>query len=260
MVQTEKRAILIVSFGTSVQETRRKTIDAFETLVKQTYPEWEVRRAFTSEMIINLLKKRDGIAVDTIQEALDRLKADGYTHLLVQPTHIINGIETTRMMHLLHRNRDSFLSMQIGAPLLSSPEDMKAVIAAIMADHAALPEDTGILCLGHGTEHHSNFAYPAFEYTARQMGYTRLFIGTVEGYPDIDTVLSHIENSGCRTIILLPLLFVAGDHARNDMAGDDPDSWKSRLEASGIQTICILKGLGEYPAVQSLFLEHMEHA
>lgn len=260
MIQKEKQAILIVSFGTSVEETRRKTIDAFEMLVRRTYPDWEVRRAFTSEIIINILKKRDKIFVDTIQEALDRLKGDGFSHILVQPTHIINGIENTRMMHLLHRNKQKFQSMRIGAPLLTSAEDMKSVITGIMEDYPNLPDTTGVLCLGHGTDHYSNFTYPAFEYTARQLGYSRLFIGTVEGYPDIDTVLSHIRQSGCKKIILLPLLFVAGDHARNDMAGDGPDSWKSRLHANGVETECVLKGLGEYPAIQQLFLSHMRAA
>ena len=141
-----------------------------------------------------------------------------------------------------------------------SKEDMEEVIAGIMEDYRALPSDTGVLCLGHGTDHYSNFTYPAFEYTARRMGYSRLFIGTVEGYPDIETVISHVLQSGCKKMILLPLLFVAGDHARNDMAGEEPDSWKSRLNASGIQTTCVLKGLGEYPAIQHLFLKHMERA
>ena len=179
---------------------------------------------------------------------------------MIQPTHIINGVENNRMLHLLRRNRDSFVSMRIGTPLLTSPEDMEEVIAGIMEDYRALPSDTGVLCLGHGTDHYSNFTYPAFEYTARRMGYSRLFIGTVEGYPDIETVISHVLQSGCKKMILLPLLFVAGDHARNDMAGEEPDSWKSRLNASGIQTTCVLKGLGEYPAIQHLFLKHMERA
>lgn len=260
MIQKEKKGILIVSFGTSIEETRKKTIDTFEAIVKKAYPDWEVRRAFTSEMIIKILKKRDGICIDTIQEALDRFREEGFTHLLIQPTHIINGVENNRMLHLLRRNRDSFVSMRIGAPLLTSPEDMEEVIAGIMEDYRALPSDTGVLCLGHGTDHYSNFTYPAFEYTARRMGYSRLFIGTVEGYPDIETVISHVLQSGCKKMILLPLLFVAGDHARNDMAGEEPDSWKSRLNASGIQTTCVLKGLGEYPAIQHLFLKHMERA
>ncbi len=260
MESKERKAILLVSFGTSVAETRKHTIDAFAALVQRTYPHLEIRQAYTSEVILGILKKRDGIFIDTISEALERLKKDGFTNIIIQPTHIINGIENTRMLHLIHRFKNDFAKIQVGVPLLTTQEDMRQVILAIMADYPLLAADTGVLLLGHGTDHHSNFTYPALEYTARQMGYPHLFIGTIEGYPDVDTVISNILSSTCRTIILLPLLFVAGEHAKNDMAGDSPDSWKSRLVSAGLTVRCVLKGLGEYPAIQDLFLRHLMEA
>lgn len=260
MVSTNKRAILIISFGTSVKEARQKTIDVFERLVKNTYPHWEVRHAFTSEIIINRLKKEQGIVVDTIEESLNRLKYEGFTHILVQPTHIINGLEHARMLAILQLYQKDFVSIQTGAPLLTSIHDLQVVISGIMENNKETPKDTGFLFLGHGTDSASNTVYSKLENMARQMGYLHLFTGTIKIDSDMDTVLGQISQIGYKKMILQPLLFLSGYHVRNEIAGNAPSSWKSRLNSFGIETTCILKGLGEYTFIQQLLLSHMASA
>lgn len=260
MTPPKKQAILIISFGTSIKEAKEKSLDSFEKRIRQTYPLWEVRHAFTSKVIIYRLKMQDGIAIDTIEEALNRLKSEGFTHILIQPTYIINGIEHHHMQKMLLLYQKNFVSMKIGTPLLSSSCDLKTVISGLMENYPDLPEDVGVLFLGHGTSCSSNTIYSKFEDIARQMGYSKLYTGTIKMSSDMDSVLLQIRQSGCKKILLHPLLFLAGYHTRNEIAGSAPSSWKSRLNVCGIETVCICKGLGEYPCIQQLFLKHMASA
>lgn len=251
----KKRAILVVSFGTSHRETSKKTIEAIEEQISETYPDWQVHRAFTSGMIINKLKKRDGISIDNVPEAMERLAQDGFQEVFVQPTHIINGDEYDKLVAQALSHENQFQKVRIGKPLLSSSEDYEAVCRGIIEVEGQTKE--ALVLMGHGTGHFADAAYAALDYRFKALGYEHVFVGTVEGYPDLETVKAMVERYKPEKVCLLPLMVVAGDHAVNDMAGEEADSWKSVFEAAGYEVRCILKGLGEFASIRQIYLEHI---
>ncbi|HJA67584.1 sirohydrochlorin cobaltochelatase [Lachnoclostridium sp. An169] len=254
----EKKAVLIVSFGTSHLDTMEKTIGKIEEDVSEAFPDRKVYRAFTSGMIIRKLKRTENMQIDTVKEALERMEADGITDVAVQPTHIINGIENDRMMEEIMSAMGKFHRIRVGKPLLSSVDDYKKAIHALMAE-TVLREGEVLVLMGHGTEHHANAAYPMLEYTFHALGYTQVLVGTVESFPELKNVMTKLEISGKKKVLLMPFMLVAGDHAKNDMAGEE-DSWKSELEAAGYEVRAMLKGLGEFEGIRRIFLEHIREA
>lgn len=254
----EKKGILVVSFGTSHLDTMAKTIQVMEEQIAEEFSEYTVYRAFTSQMILNKLKKTEHKTYDNVRQALERMKQDQITKVLVQPTHIINGIENEKMLEELKQAESSFEKILVGKPLLSEPDDYKKTIHAVMED-VELEEGECLILMGHGTEHHSNSAYPALEYTLQALGYDRIHVATVEGFPELKDVMHRIQERADRKVALLPFMFVAGDHAKKDMAGEE-DSWKSELEAAGYEVRPIIKGLGELPGIRQIFIEHLEEA
>ncbi|MCC2864989.1 MAG: sirohydrochlorin cobaltochelatase [Clostridiales Family XIII bacterium] len=257
---TKKEAILAVSFGTSHQETRKKTIEAIEHRFREEFPGHEVRRAFTSGMIMNVLKKRDQIHVDNVSEALERLKKDRFDRVVVQPTHVINGEEYEKMTAQVQPWIDRFASIVVGRPLLTESDDYQAVCSAVLKQFPKLKEEEALVLMGHGTEHSADAAYAAMAYRFRAMGHNNVFVGTVEGYPALENLLPLVKEYGPKKVILLPLMVVAGDHARSDMAGEDEASWKSIFEKEGYEVMCILKGLGEFAEIQDIYVEHARQA
>lgn len=253
-----KKAILTVSFGTSHLDTLDRTIGAVEREIEERFPDSVVYRAFTSGMIIRKLKRTQNMEIDTVKEALERMAEDGIEQIVVQPTHIINGIENERMMEDLMEDMRKFQSIRVGKPLLSSVDDYKKAIHAVMAE-TPLEEDEVLILMGHGTEHHANAAYPTLEYTFHALGYSNVLVGTVESFPELKNVMDKLEISGAKKVVLMPFMLVAGDHAKNDMA-DGEDSWKSRLEDEGYEVRVIMKGLGELEGIRRIFLEHIETA
>ena len=256
----DKRALLVVSFGTSHAETREKTIGAIERDIAAAYPDCEVRRAFTSGMILKVLENRDGIVIDNVAEAMSRLADDGFREVLVQPTHVIPGDEYDDMAADVMRQAGRFEKITIGTPLLYQTEDYRKVIRAVMEQFPDLSDREALVLMGHGTGHPINAAYPALDYQVKEMGYKNVFVGTVEGYPDLETVLRQVEAYRPEKVILLPLMVVAGDHAINDMAGEDEDSWKSVFEKAGFEVSCVIKGLGELQPIRDIYLEHIDQA
>lgn len=256
-MKDNKKAILVVSFGTSHQDTRDKTIGAIEADIQKTWPEYEVRRAFTSGMILKVLLKRDGIKIDTVQEALDRLAEDGFTEIFVQPTHVINGDEYEKMLGDISCKEGKFEQLKIGAPLLTQTEDYQKVVQEIIREVPPLEKNEALVLMGHGTEHHVNAVYAAMDYHFKVMGHPNVFVGTVEAFPDVEVVLNQVNEYKPEKVILLPLMVVAGDHACNDMAGEEEDSWKSIFEAAGYQVDCILRGLGELKGIRDIYLQHL---
>ena len=259
-MRKEKKALLVVSFGTSHAETREKTIGAIEKNIAAANPEYEIRRAFTSGMILKVLKNRDGLVIDNVAEAMDRLAGEGFREVLIQPTHVIPGDEYDDMVKDVMRFADQFGKISIGKPLLFSIQDQIKVICAIMEQFPELSERDALVLMGHGTEHPVNAVYAALDQQFKDMGYHNVFVGTVEAYPDIETVERQVKAFHPNQIHLLPLMVVAGDHAINDMAGDGEDSWKSIFEKAGYQVDCILKGLGEYQQIRDIYLEHTSQA
>lgn len=251
-----EKGILVVSFGTSHLDTMKKTISVIEQEISERFQEYRVYRAFTSGMIIRKLKRTENLAVDTVQEALNRMKEDGIEDVIVQPTHIINGVEYDRMMKELMENMFLFRRIRVGKPLLSSVDDYKKSIHAVMAE-TQLEDDEVLVLMGHGTDHHANSAYPTLEYTFHALGYNQVLVGTVESFPELKNVMEKLEISGKKKVVLMPFMLVAGDHAKNDMAGEE-DSWKSELEDAGYEVRVIMKGLGEFEGIRKIFTEHLE--
>lgn len=257
-VNTEtKKAILAVSFGTSHEDTRKVTIDAIEDSMRQAFPEYPVYRAWTSKMIIRKLKNRDNIIVPTVKEAMEQMAADGITDVLVQPTHVINGIENDRMKEDALSFRDSFHSISFGDPLLTTEDDSHKVIAAIAREFSHITKDQALVFMGHGTTHFANSIYAALDYTFKDKGYHNFFLGTVEAYPSMESLKKMVKAYRPKKVVLAPFMIVAGDHAKNDMAGDDPESWYSQFKDEGYEVKTVLKGLGEYEGIRSLFIDHI---
>ncbi len=253
-----KQAILVVSFGTSYRDTLEKTILAAEAAIAREFPGWEVRRAFTSGMIIRKLKERDGISIDNVTEGLNRLYQEEFTRVVVQPTHVMHGREYEKLIRMVNPWRDR-MKIAVGMPLLHCVADYEAVAEAMLGWLPAPTEEEALILMGHGTEHFANSCYAQMEYILRAKN-DRVYVGTVEGYPELSDLLPQLKKRPeLRRITLAPFMLVAGDHARNDMAGNG-DSWKARLEAQGYRVNCILRGLGECPAILSLFAGHCRDA
>ena len=260
MNQAEKKAILVVSFGTSYHATREVTIDAIEQEIAGAYPDYRIYRAWTSKMIIAKLKKRDQIHIPTVREAMEQMAADGITDVVIQPTHVINGIENDLMKEDALSCRDRFHSIRFGTPLLTSEEDNRAIIQAVCEEFSDLAGDEVLVLMGHGTTHYANSIYAALDYTFKDYGHKNIFLGTVEAYPSMQSLLRMIREYSPRRVVLAPFMIVAGDHARNDMAGDDPQSWLCQFREVGFKVKPVLKGLGEYPLVRRMFVDHVADA
>lgn len=256
----EKQALLAVSFGTSYPETLEKTIQAIETDLGAAFPERTLRRAFTSGMILKVWRDRDGIEMDDVPQALTRLEEEGCTDVILQPTHIMNGEEFDKLT-VQAAPFAGRMKLAVGDPLLTRTEDYKAVAAALTAALEPPAEDEALVFMGHGTDHHANSAYTQMEYVFHDLGWKRVFFGTVEGYPELEEAFRRLaEQPQIKRVRLQPFMVVAGDHAIHDMAGPEPDSWKCRLEKAGYTVTCVLKGLGEYPGIRAVFAEHARRA
>ena len=257
-----KKAILVVSFGTSYKETREKTVGAIETAIGAAYPGWEVRRAFTSGFIIKKILREEGIVIDTVEEALRRMLADGVTEVVVQPTHMMNGGEYEKLVAQCHALEDQFERFYIGAPLLTAPEDYDALAAVVTEATVAYDDGKTAICLmGHGTTAESNMVYGELQATLRWNGFANYYIGTVEAEPSLEDLLAAVRSyPAYQRVVLLPLMVVAGDHAINDMAGEGADSWKNTFAAAGYDVHCILEGLGENADVQLMYVRHAGEA
>ena len=235
---TEKKAILVVSFGTSFAKTRVKTIYRMEADFAEAFPDYKVYRAWTSKKIIAKLLRRDGIRIPTVKEAVAQMIADGVTHVIVQPTHLVDGIENEQMKEDVESCAQSFSSLVFGEPLLTTAEDQRQAIEAVMEE----------------------FKDRKAEDALKELGYSHAFLGTVEAYPSLDTLLEKVVEFRPGKVLLAPFMFVAGDHAIHDMSGEGRDSWRRRFEAAGFTVECIMKGLGEYPGIRRLYIEHARAA
>jgi sirohydrochlorin cobaltochelatase len=256
-----KPVLLAVSFGTSFNDSRALTIGAIENALAAAYPQYEVRRAFTSQIVIDVIKKRDGEKIDNVKEAFDRLVKDGVKDVVVQSTHLMDGHEYHEMLDAVKPFEKKFNSIRYGKPLLSADRDYEDLIQALVSETAQYAaNDTAIAYMGHGTEADSNKDYAILAKKLSDEGYTNYLIGTVEAEPTLDDVIAEAQDLGVKKIVLLPLMIVAGDHANNDMAGDEDDSWKVILEAKGFAVTPVLKGLGQYKGVQQIFVRHVSEA
>ena len=275
--------LLVVSFGTSFNDSRVKDIKGIEDALQAAYPDWSVRRAFTAQIIINHVQARDGEKIDNMQQAMDRAVANGVKNLVVQPTHLMHGAEYDEMMEMIDEYRDKFESVAVAEPLLGEVgadatvinEDKEAVAKAVTAEavatagydsvEAAAKDGTAFVFMGHGTSHTAKVSYSQMQTAMQTLGYDNVFIGTVEGEPEstsCENVIEAAKAAGYTKVVLRPLMVVAGDHANNDMAGADEDSWLSQFEASGAfdSVDCQIAGLGGVADVQQLYIAHTKAA
>lgn len=255
-------AILVVSFGTSYNDTREATIGAIERTIADTFSDYKVYRAFTSQVIINKLKERDHLEIDSVAEAVNRAAKDGVRELFVQPTHLMDGYEYHDVLAELSERADKFDKITVGAPLLASDEDFQAVARAITAQTASYDDGKTAICfMGHGTEAASNGVYEKMQKTLSENGFENYYIATVEAAPELTDVIALLkEKGGYEKVVLQPLMVVAGDHANHDMAGEEEDSWKSVLLREGYKVECILRGLGQIDAIRDIYAEHLRTA
>ena len=275
--------LLVVSFGTSFNDSRAEDVKGIEDALAEAYPDWSVRRAFTAQIIINHVEARDNEVIDNMQQALDRAVENGVKNLVVQPTHLMHGAEYDEMTEAINGYKDKFESVAIAEPMLGEVgddatvinDDKKAVAQAITDEackeagfdsmDAAAEAGTAFVFMGHGTSHTANITYDQMQTQMEDLGFKNAFIGTVEGEPEdtaCDKVIEKVKEAGYKNVVLRPLMVVAGDHANNDMAGDDEDSWKSQFVASGNfdKVDCQIEGLGRIEAVEKLYVEHTKAA
>ena len=259
-----KPVILVTSFGTSYNDSRHITIGAIEDAIREKYGhDYDVRRAFTAQIIIDKLKSRDGISIDNVTEALDRCVSDGVKEVIIQPTHLMDGLEYNDIVTEVNENYNSkFDKITIGAPLLTDDSDYEAVADAIseaMADYVSA--GYAICLMGHGTEADSNKDYTTMQETFTKKGMTNFFVGTVEATPTCDDVIASAQAAGFTKAALAPFMVVAGDHANNDMADlEDSESWASKFTAAGFEIECVLKGLGQYDTIDDIYVQHVADA
>ena len=275
--------LLVVSFGTSFNDSRAEDVKGIEDALAEAYPDWSVRRAFTAQIIINHVEARDDEVIDNMQQALDRAVENGVKNLVVQPTHLMHGAEYDEMTAAINGYKDKFESVAIAEPMLGEVgddatvinDDKKAVAQAITDEackeagfdsmDAAAEAGTAFVFMGHGTSHTANITYDQMQTQMENLGFKNAFIGTVEGKPEdtaCDKVIEKVKEAGYKNVVLRPLMVVAGDHANNDMAGDDEDSWKSQFVASGnFENVdAQIAGLGRIEAVEQLYVDHTKAA
>jgi len=258
----EKKELLVVSFGTSYNSSRSVTIGAIESSLAEAFPEYEVKRAFTSQTIIDKLADRDGITIMNVEEALEDAYQSGVTTLVIQPTHLMSGYEYTDLAEAASEYEDKFDELIMSTPLLTTDSDYEAVAQAVYEKTASYDDgETAICLMGHGTEADSNSDYATLQEKFTELGYDNIYVGTVEATPSCEDLIASLQEKGTYTkVVLLPLMVVAGDHANNDMAGDEEDSWKSLFTAAGYDVTCILEGLGQDYNIQQIYVSHVKGA
>ena len=255
----QDRGILAVSFGTSYPETRARTIDALEEELRSHFPERRFYRAWTSNIIRRKLGKR-GEHIDSVQEALERMLSAGIRDLLVQTTHILVGEEYALTLEALEERRKDFASIRAGTPLLTDPQDLADLARILESCYPEVEQGSLLAFMGHGSDRLDGPVYESLEQRFHADGFGNYCVGTVEFSPGFGPILERIRREKPGKVYLTPLMVVAGDHATNDMAGDSPDSWRSQVLAEGAEPVCILKGLGEYPAIREMYVRHAEAA
>lgn len=253
-----KKAILVVSFGTSYKEARKLCIESMEERIRENFKDYEIRRAFTSNMIIKKLMRRDGIHVDSVNDALKKINRENFDEVYVQPLHIIPGYEfNNKIINIVKKYIDYFPVIKIGKTLLYDTEDYQRVVEALEHQIPNLSGNEAVVLMGHGTEHFADFCYSIFQNTIYRNNIKNVYIASVEGMLTIENIIPILKEKEIEKVTLMPFMLVCGDHGLNDMAGDSKDSWKSILEREGFSVDTYLHGLGENEAIQDIYISHI---
>ena len=256
------KGLLIVSFGTSHMDARAKQIEPIVQKLQSGFPDYKIYEAYTSQMILSILKKEQNISIFNLTEAFSQMKKDGITDVVVQPTHVIPGIENDNMLDAVEQYKPDFRSIVVGNPLLYATKDYEYIVETLgkyFSENGHL-DGRAVILMGHGTSHYTNSSYCALEYMFRAKGYEQVFVATVEAFPDLEQVMIQLRQENYQQLSLFPFMIVAGDHAKNDMAGDAEDSFQSILMKEGYDVTSYLKGLGEFETIQDLFVAHAQAA
>lgn len=249
------KAILVVSFGTTFPETRKKTIEACESAIQQAYPDFKVYRAFTSNVVIRRIKANEGLEIPTVSQALEIMKVDGVKEVYIQPLHIILGGEYDKILRQSAGFKDEFERLEIAKPLLYSEEDYLAVRDILVDLYGDLGPDSACVLMGHGSQHYAFVAYAALDHMLEGQS---VYIGCVESYPPVEMIEEKLRYQGVKEVHLAPFMLVAGDHATNDLISDEEDSWNTYFKTRGYRVVPHLVGMGEYPEIQNLYIEHLQ--
>ncbi|AGK96194.1 sirohydrochlorin cobaltochelatase [Clostridium pasteurianum] len=264
MHKKKDKVILVVSFGTTYGETRKLTIDSIEQCIQDRFKDYDMKRAFTSHMIIKVLRERDRYIVDTPEEALEKIAEEGYKEVIVQSLHIMPGEEYEYVERVVesYRQKDVFNKIELGRPILYFKGDGEQLqddyLMAMEAIKLQLPETGSVVFMGHGTTHPANACYSCLQMVLRDHQINNVYIGTVEGYPSLDNIINTLKRDKVEEITLMPLMVVAGDHCNNDMASDEEDSWKKILEKEDFKVNLYMHGMGENPLFRKIFVNHVE--
>lgn len=242
-----KKGIIVASFGTSYEETRKLCIESVEEKINRAFEDIECVRAFTSRMIINKLKKRDNLHILTEEEAVEKLKTDGVDKIYIQPLHIITGHEYEKLLNL---------GAEVSSPLLTTDKDYEDVVKYV--NSSDLEDNTALIFMGHGSDHNADESYEKLQNEYRKQGYDNVYVGTVEGSKTLEDIIEELKEKDYKKVVLQPFMLVAGDHAINDMASDEDDSWKTVLTNEGYEVETRVKGLGEYDKIQDMYVEHLK--
>lgn len=253
----DKNGILVVSFGSSYEETRKKSIDQLEKEIQEAYPEFSLYRAFTSPRIIKGLREK-GIQINDVEEALETMRGDGIKRVIVQPTFMIRGLEYEKMCKSIDKHRKGFEALYIGEPLLTSVEDYFEVIEVVVNEVNKMQEDEVILCMGHGVEHFMSVSYAALDYMFKDRGYENIYVATIDAFPRLEDVMKHFDKKGYKRVRILPFMLVAGHHIRKSVMEQVEGSWKVQLESAGYEVECVFKGLGEYQKIRDIYRKHIQ--
>ncbi|KAB3539047.1 sirohydrochlorin cobaltochelatase [Alkaliphilus pronyensis] len=253
-----KKGIIVVSFGTTHEETRRLCIESIEKRIAKEFSRFDVRRAFTSKMVINKLKSRDNLLVDTLEEALTKMKEEGFNEVYIQSLHVTPGKEYGDIVETVRQFQDQFHKLALGRPLLTKVEDYKATVAGLKKQLPQQKQGKAVLLMGHGTYHPANACYSCLQSIINDEG-LNAYVGTVEDYPELQDILPKLKKANIKEAVLMPFMLVAGDHAKNDLAGDE-DSWKTVLEDDGFKVEVYMHGLGENIEIQDIYIQHLKDA
>lgn len=251
-----QQAILVVSFGSSYEETIQKSIGQIEGAIQKAYPQYVVYRAFTSERIKHKLHK-EGKEIDDVKEALERMHAVGIKKVIVQPTFIISGVEYNRMCEVAKAYKGLFDEIKIGRPLLSSVEDYFKVIKAFTSGLGVVAADEAIICMGHGAEHFMSVSYAALDYMFKDSGHSNIYVATIGSYPRIETVIKQLKEKGYQKVRLVPFMVVAGYHVKKTMIEEVEESWEKQLQKAGFEVSTQIEGLGENEGIRKIYIEHV---
>lgn len=251
----EKQGILVVSFGTSYEETRKQSIGKIEETIRTSFPEHKIYRAFTSPRIRQMMRNK-GESIKSVEEALEEIKEEGIEKLVIQPTFIINGREYDAMCESTKAYQDLFKSFAIGKPLLNTTEDYFKVARAFTSSLGRIAEDEAIICMGHGTEHYMSISYAALDYVFKEREHKGIYMATIEAYPGIENVITLLKEKSYSRVRIVPFMIVAGHHAEKDMKGET--GWEEKLRHAGYEVTSVMRGLGEIKEIRELFVEHIK--